>query len=360
MQVATPSFLHHALRLSDFDYEYPRDLIAAYPAEPREQARMMVVDRAAGTVAHRHVADLVDYFGPGDVLVVNDTKVFPARLNGEKETTGARVEVFLLRELNAEKRFWDALVDPARKIRVGNKLYFQEGLSAEVIDNTTSRGRTLRFIFDGSPEAFYDLIDRIGNTPIPQYIRRPVEPEDRDRYQTVFARQRGAVAAPTAGLHFTPDLVASLAGRGVEIVSLTLHTGLGSFQPVEIEDVTKHRVPSEYFEVSAGTAEVVNRALRSSTQRVTACGTTVVRTLETSLTASRELKASAGWTDKFMFPPCDFHVAQRMLTNFHRPRSTPLMMTSAFAGLDLLRHAYEEAVAHEYRLFSFGDAMLIL
>lgn len=360
MQFATASFLHHTLRLSDFDFEFPRDLIASYPSEPREAARLMVVNRASGQIEHRLVSELPEFFDEGDVLVANDTKVFPARLRGEKETTGAKVEVFLLRELNAEKRFWDALVDPARKIRVGNKLYFEEGLAAEVIDNTTSRGRTLRFMYEGSAADFYQLIDRIGDTPIPQYIRRPVEPEDRERYQTVFADRRGAVAAPTAGLHFTDKLVEEIRTRGAEISTITLHAGLGSFETVEIEDFSKHRVSAEYFDVPDSTVATVNAVLSGSTHRVTACGPTVVKALESTLSATRQLKAGSGWTDKFIFPPYEFHVAQRLLTNFHRPRSTPLMTVAAFAGVELLRHAYQEAVAHEYRLFSFGDAMLIL
>lgn len=360
MSVVTNGFLTHSLRLADFDFEYPRERVAAYPAEPREAARLMVVDRASGTVEHRLVRDLPEYFGSGDVLAVNDTMVFPARLRGEKEKTGAKIEAFLLRELNAEHRLWDAVVDPARKVRVGNKLYFEGGLAAEVIDNTTSRGRTLRFIFDGSPQELHDVIDRIGETPIPPYLRRPVEPADRVRYQTVFARHRGSVAAPCAGLHFTPDLLRVLADRGAEIAEVTLHLGLGSFEPVEVEDLSKHRMDSERFAVSPAAAERINRALTSSTNTVTACGASVVRAIESSLTATRTLKPGGGWTDKFMYPPARFHVTERLLTNFHRPRTTLLMAVAAFTGMDLLRFVYEEAIAHEYRLFAFGDAMLVV
>ena len=360
MHVATPSLRHHSLRLGDFDFEYPAGLTAQYPAEPRESARLMVVDRAAGTVEHRTVADLPGCFGPGDVLVVNDTMVFPARLHGEKEKTGARVEAFLLRELNAEHRLWDAVVDPARKVRVGNRIDFADGLAAEVIDNTTSRGRTLRFIFDGTPDELYALIDRVGETPIPPYLRRPTEPADRIRYQSLFARERGAVVAPDGGLHFTPDLVRALARRGAEVATVTLHTGLGSFEPVEVEDLSKHRMDSERYVVPHDTAACVNKALTSRTATVTACGTTVVRAIESTLTADRHLKAGGGWTDKFFYPPHDFSVTGRLLTNFHRPRSTLLMTVAAFAGMELTRHAYEEAVRHEYRLFSFGDAMLVV
>ena len=360
MDIASPPFLHQTLRLSDFDYEFPRELIATYPAEPRDAARLMVVDRAAGTIEHRTVQDLPEYFGEGDVLVANDTMVFPARLRGTKEKTGAKVEVFLLRELNAENRLWDAVVDPARKIRVGNKLLFDDGLSAEVIDNTTSRGRTLRFIFEGSPEALYETIDRIGETPIPPYLRRPSEPADKVRYQTVFAEHRGAVAAPAAGLHMTPALLRSLAERGAEVTTVTLHSGLGSFKPVEVEDLSKHSMDSECFRVSDDAVACVNRALTSSDATVTACDTTVVRALESTLSVDKTLRAGQGWTDKFIYPTYDFHVTERLLANFHQPRSPLFMMKAAFAGYGLPRHAYEEAIREEYRLFAFGDAMLIL
>ncbi len=360
MQVAHAPFLHHTLRLSDFDYEYPRDLVALYPADPRDTARLMVVDRGAGTVEHRTIRDLPDYFSEGDVFVANDTKVFPARLRGVKEKTSAKVEAFLLRELNAEHRLWDAIVDPARKVRVGNKLVFSDDLAAEVIDNTTSRGRTLRFIFDGTPEELYAAIDRVGETPIPPYLRRPVEPEDRERYQTIFAKHRGAVAAPTAGLHFTPALLHDLESRGVEITTVTLHPGLGTFKPVEVEDLSKHRMDSECFQVTDEAADCVNRALTSDECHVTACGTSVVRAMESTLSAEKTLKSDSGWTDKFIYPTYDFHVTERLLTNFHRPKSTLLMTVAAFTGFDLMRHAYQEAVAQEYRLFSYGDAMLIL
>ena len=360
MSVATAPFLTHSLRLGDFDFEFPRPLVAQYPAEPRETARLMVVDRAAGAVEHRLVSDLPAYFSGGDVLVVNDSMVFPARLRGRKEKTGARVEAFLLRELNPESKLWDAVVDPARKVRVGNRIDFDEGLAAEVIDNTTSRGRTLRFIFDGSPDELHALIDRVGETPIPPYLRRPAEPADRVRYQSLFARHRGAVVAPDGGLHFTPGLVRALAERGAEVATLTLHSGLGSFEPVEVEDLSKHRMDSEFFEVPPDTAACVNRARNGGGGTVTACGTTVVRAAESTLSAERGLKAGSGWTDKFVYPPYAFAVLDRLLTNFHRPRSTQLMAVSAFAGLELARHAYDEAVREEYRLFSFGDAMLVV
>ena len=360
MQVVHPSFMQHALRLSAFDYEAPRALVAGYPAEPKGAARMMVVDRARGTVAHRTVADLPDYFGPGDVLVANDTRVFPARLRGRKEGTGATVEAFLLRELNRERGLWDALVDPARKVRVGNKLVFSDRLEAEVVDNTTSRGRTLRLMFDGTAAERDAEIDALGETPIPPYLRRPVEPQDRDRYQTVFARHRGAVAAPAAGLHFDDALVGRLAERGAEVATVTLHSGLGTFETVGVEDLSKHRVSSEFFRVTADAAECVNRALGHPDRTVTACGTTVVRAVESSLSADRTLKADEGWTDTFIRPVHHFHVTERLFTTFHRPRSTMLIAVAAFAGYALLMEAYREAVREEYRLFAFGDAMLVV
>ncbi len=349
-----------AMKLSNFDFDFPRQLIAKYPIEPRDQSRLMVLNRAAGTIEHKKFTDIVDYFGKGDALVVNNTKVFPARLYGNKEKTGARIEVFLLRELNAENRLWDVIVDPARKIRIGNKLYFENGLVAEVIDNTTSRGRTIRFVHEGDIEDLYRKIDEIGETPIPPYIKRDVEPEDRERYQTVFAEERGAVAAPTAGLHFTPGIVNGLMEKGVSIAPVTLHVGLGTFRPVEVEDLTKHRMDSEYFNIPFSTQERVNEALGSKTKTVTALGTTVVRAIESSLSAANMLKANRGWTDKFIYPPYEFRIAERLITNFHMPRSTLVMLVAAFAGYEFTMEAYQVAMKEEYRLFSFGDAMLIL
>ena len=348
------------MKISDFVYEYPKELIARYPAQPRDSARLMVLNRAKRSIEHRSFTDIVEYFNPGDVLVVNNTKVFPARLYGNKEKTGARIEVFLLRELNPESRLWDVIVDPARKIRIGNKLYFENGLIAEVIDNTTSRGRTIRFVFEGSNNDLYHKIDEIGQTPIPPYIRRDVEPEDRDRYQTIFAERRGAVAAPTAGLHFTPELQDRLQEKGVEVARVTLHVGLGTFRPVEVEDLTKHRMDSEYYDIPPGTAEMVNKALQNPESAVTAVGTTVVRAIESSLSASYTLKANRGWTDKFIYPPYEFHITERLITNFHMPRSTLLMLVSAFADHDFVKEAYAEAMSQDYRMFSFGDAMLIV
>lgn len=349
-----------SLKLSDFQYDYPKELIARSPAEPRDSARLMVVHREKRTVEHRTFRDIADYFNPGDVLVVNDTKVFPARLFGNKEKTGARIEVFLLRELNRDSRLWDVIVNPARKIRVGNKLYFDNGLVAEVVDNTTSRGRTIRFIFEGTCEDLYDQIDRIGTTPIPPYIKRAAEDDDKDRYQTMFAEKRGAVAAPTAGLHFTPELIEDIKAKGVTVCPVTLHVGLGTFNPVEVEDLTKHRMDSENFHVDAEACDAVNEALNSPTNKVTVVGTTCVRAVESSLAASGGLKPGQGWTDKFIYPPYEFRIAEQLITNFHMPKSTLLMLVSAFADRELIMHAYAEAIKEEYRLFSFGDAMIIV
>ncbi len=348
------------MKLSQFAYEYPKKLIAKYPAEPRDTARLMVVHRADERFEHRTFRDLPDYFKEGDVLVVNDTKVYPARLYGKKEKTGAHIEVFLLRELNPESRLWDVMVDPARKIRIGNKLFFENDLTAEVIDNTTSRGRTIRFVFEGSNEDLYGKIDKIGQTPLPPYIKREVEPEDRERYQTIFAEHRGAVAAPTAGLHFTEELIERLEAKGVDVVPITLHVGRGTFRPVGVEDLTKHRMDSEKFTIPEETARKVNRALRSKKNTVTAVGTTVVRAVESSLSAAHELKADSTWTDKFVYPPYDFKITERLITNFHRPKSTLMVMAAAFAGYDFLLEAYKEAHKEEYQLFSFGDAMMIV
>lgn len=348
------------MKRSEFSYDYPKNLIAEYPAEPRDACRLMVLDRANKTIEHKTFQDLPDYFNEGDVIVVNDTKVYPARLYGKKKKTGANIEVFLLRELNPESRLWDVMVDPARKIRIGNKLYFDDDLSAEVIDNTTSRGRTIRFSFEGRNHELYAKIRDIGETPLPPYIKREVEDEDRARYQTIFAEHRGAVAAPTAGLHFTEDLVARFEEKGVDIVPITLHVGRGTFRPVDVEDLTKHRMDSEQFHIPEETAEKVNRALLSEEHSVAAIGTTVVRAIESSLSASSTLKADASWTDLFIYPPYDFKITQRLVTNFHRPESTLLMMVAAFADYDFIFEAYEEAMEEEYELFSFGDAMLIV
>ncbi len=348
------------MKLSEFKFDLPSSHIALYPTENRDESRLMVIHKDSGKIEHKTFKDVVDYFEDGDVMCINDTKVFPARLYGNKEKTGAKIEVFLLRELNKEMNLWDVLVDPARKIRVGNKLYFGDGeLVAEVIDNTTSRGRTIRFLFDGSNEDFYSMIDRLGETPLPKEIKRNAEPEDRDRFQTIYASNLGAVAAPTAGLHFTKQIMKRLEIVGVDIFPITLHVGLGTFRPVDVEDLTKHKMDSENFQVLDPTAQRVNESLDAK-KRVIAVGTTVMRSLESSVSANGRLKANSGWTDKFIFPPYEFKICSGLITNFHLPESTLLMMAAAFGGFDLVMEAYQTAIKENYRFFTYGDAMLII
>ncbi len=348
------------MKLSAFRFDLPQELVAKYPTENRDDSRLMVLDRKAKTIEHKTFKDVVQYFDEGDVLVVNDTMVFPARLYGNKEKTGAKIEVFLLRELNVESHLWDVLVDPARKIRVGNKLYFGDGeLVAEVIDNTTSRGRTIRFLFEGEDEEFYKLIDSLGDTPLPKDLGREAEPDDRERFQTIFAQNKGAVAAPTAGLHFTPQITKRMEIKGVDMAAITLHVGLGTFREVDVEDLTKHKMDSENFNVPTRTVDIVNNAINNK-KRVCAVGTTVMRSLEASVSAAEYLKENEGWTDKFIFPPYDFKICSGLITNFHKPMSTLLMMASAFGGYDFVMEAYETAIKEKYRFLDYGDAMLII
>ncbi len=349
------------MKLSHFQFNLPAELLAEFPSENRDEARLMVVNRKAGTIEHKLFKDVLEYFDEGDVMVLNNTKVFPARLYGNKEKTGARIEVFLLRELNAEQRLWDVLVDPARKIRIGNKLYFgdDDSLVAEVIDNTTSRGRTLRFLYDGSYEEFRAKLLELGETPIPKYINREVTPEDAERYQTIYAKEEGAVAAPTAGLHFSKHLMKRLEIKGIKFAEVTLHVGLGTFNPVEVEDLSKHKMDSEELKITQEACDIVNSAkLRKS--RICAVGTTTMRAMESSVSSARTLNPFEGWTNKFIFPPHDFSLADCMITNFHTPKSTLLMMISAFCGHDLMRKAYDEAIKEKYKFYSYGDAMLII
>lgn len=349
------------MKLTQFKFDLPQELLAEYPAENRDESRLMVLDRAKGTIEHKMFKDVLDYFDDGDAFILNNTKVFPARLIGKKEKTEAQIEVFLLRELNRESLLWDVLVDPARKIRIGNKLYFGEddSLVAEVIDNTTSRGRTLRFLFDGDHEEFKKTIFGMGETPIPKYIQRPVEPEDAERYQTVFASEEGAVAAPTAGLHFSKQLLKRLELKGVEFAEVTLHVGLGTFRVVEVEDLTKHKMDSEQMIIDQKACDIVNKA-RANKKRVCAVGTTTMRASETSVSTTGDMKPYDGWTNKFIFPPYDFNVANCMITNFHMPQSTLMMMVAAFAGYDFMIEAYQEAIKEKYRFYTYGDAMLII
>ncbi len=348
------------MKLSEFAFDLPEELIAQYPAEPRDACKMMVVNRKTQTIEHRTFKDILEYFGEGDVMVMNNTKVFPARLIGSKEKTGASIEVFLLRELNAKQKLWDVLVDPARKIRVGNKLFFgNNDLIAEVVDNTTSRGRTVRFLFDGNTQDLLNVIHILGKTPIPKYMGREVIEEDAQNYQTIYAKHIGAVAAPTAGLHFTRELLKRLELRGVEQTEITLHIGIGTFNPVEVEDLSKHKMDSEHFTINQETANLVNEAKKNK-KRIIAVGTSTMRALESSVSAGKLLNPLSLWTDKFIYPPYEFNIANAMVTNFHRPKSTLMMMVSAFMGYEFMMHCYQEAIKEKYRFYSYGDAMLII
>ena len=349
------------MKLSQFDFELPEELLSEHPAENRDESRLMVLNRAEQTIEHKQFKDLINYFDEDDVMVLNNTKVFPARLFGSKEKTGARIEVFLLRELSQEQRLWDVLVDPARKIRIGNKLYFGEdqALVAEVIDNTTSRGRTLRFLYDGPYEEFREKLNELGVTPLPKYIKRDVEPEDKERYQTIYAKHEGAVAAPTAGLHFSKHLLKRLEIKGVNFAEVTLHIGLGTFNPVEVEDLSKHKMDSEEMVIEAPAVETINTA-KARKKRVCAVGTTVMRALESSVSSNRTLNEFDGWTNKYIHPPHEFSIANCMITNLHTPKSTLLMMVAAFADYDFVMKAYDEAIKEGYNFYSYGDAMLII
>lgn len=349
------------MKLSNFSYTLPEELIAQYPSKNRDESKLMVVNRETDEIEHHQFKDIINYLDDRDVMVFNNTKVFPARLYGNKEKTGAKIEVFLLRELNQEQKLWDVLVDPARKIRIGNKLYFGEDdeLVAEVIDNTTSRGRTLRFLYYGSYDDFKQKLFSLGETPIPKFIKRPVEELDDERYQTVFAKHEGAVAAPTAGMHFSRELLKRLEIKGVDRAEVTLHVGMGNFRTVDVEDLTKHKMDSEQMIISDEAVRVVNKA-KERKKNVCAIGTTTTRALETSVTTDGFLKPFEGWTNKFIFPPYEFHVPTMLVSNFHLPYSTLLMMVSAFAGYDLLFKAYQVAIKEKYRFGTYGDAMLII
>lgn len=349
------------MKLSQFKFKLPEELIAQYPAKYRDESRLMVINRKEGSISHAVFKDIINYFDDKDIFIFNDTKVFPARLYGNKEKTGAKIEVFLLRELNQENRLWDVLVDPARKIRIGNKLYFGDDdlLVAEVIDNTTSRGRTLRFLFDGSYEEFKKTLFSLGETPLPKWVREKVEPEDAERYQTIFARHEGAVAAPTAGMHFSKHLMKRMEIKGIDSAFITLHVGLGNFRTVDVEDLSKHKMDSEQFFVTEEAAQAVNSAKRAG-HKVVAIGTTVMRTLETAVSTNGMITPMEGWTNKFIFAPYDFTVANAMVSNFHLPYSTQLMMVAAFGGYETVMNAYKIAREEGYRFGTYGDAMLIL
>lgn len=349
------------MKLSEFRFHLPSELVAEKPPKERDESRLMIVDRATQTIEHKIFRDILQYFSDGDVMIMNNTKVFPARLYGRKEKTGAKIEVFLLRELNQETRLWDVLVDPARKIRIGNKLYFgdDDSLVAEVIDNTTSRGRTLRFLFDGPYDEFKSIIEGLGDTPLPKIIKRTPNAEDKVRYQTIYAKHEGAVAAPTAGLHFSRELMKRLELQGVNFAMITLHTGLGNFRSIDVEDLSKHKCDSEQVFIKEKACGTVNQA-KDNKKRVCAVGTTVMKAIESSVAISGHLKPYEGWTNKFIFPPYEFSVANSMITNFHLPQSLMMIMVCAFGGYDLMMKAYKEAVSHKYKFFTYGDAMLII
>ena len=348
------------MKLSHFRFDLPEEQIARYPLDNRDDARMMVVDRKTGSFEHKMFKDIINIFDEGDVFVANNTKVFPARLYGNKEKTGAVIEVFLLRELNEESMLWDVLVDPARKIRIGNKLYFGENdeLVAEVIDNTTSRGRTLRFLFEGTKADFLKKICKLGEIPLPRYLDRGTEDIDSERFQTIYGNVEGAVGAPAAGLHFSKQVLKRLEIKGIDMSFLTLHIGLGTFREVVVEDITKHKVDSEQLIIPQSCVDRVNRA-KSEEKRICAIGITAMRAMETSVSTTNTLKPFTGWTNKFIFPKYEFRVADSLLTNFHTPQSTLLMLQSAFAGHELIMEAYNEAIKEGYRFYVYGDALLI-
>ena len=348
------------MKLSKFKFNLPDELIANYPIENRDESRLMVLHRDTKKIEHRNFKDILEYFSDGDVFTLNNTKVFPARLHGEKEKTGAKIEVFLLRELNRESRLWDVLVDPARKIRIGNKLYFgNDELVAEVIDNTTSRGRTLRFLFDGPYEEFKNTLKRLGETPLPKVHERPIEPIDDERYQTIYAKHEGAVVAPTAGLHFSREILKRLELQGINFSEITLHAGLGNFRAIEVEDLTKHKMDSEELFISQEAADIINKSIDGK-HRVCAVGTTVMKAMESSTSISGHVKPFDGWTNRFIFPQYDFKIANAMITNLHLPYSSMLMMAAAFGGYDFIMDAYKVAIKEKYSFFTYGDAMLIL
>lgn len=349
------------MKLSQFKFKLPEEKIAQHPAKYRDESRLMVVHKKTGEIEHRMFKDILEYFDDKDVFIFNDTKVFPARLYGNKEKTGARIEVFLLRELNEELRLWDVLVDPARKIRIGNKLYFGEddSMVAEVIDNTTSRGRTLRFLYDGPHDEFKEALYALGEAPLPHFIDRPVEEDDAERFQTIFAKNEGAVTAPTAGLHFSRELMKRMEIKGIDFAFITMHAGLGNFREIDVEDLTKHKMDSEQMFVEADACRIVNNAVDKG-RRICAVGTTVMRTIETAVGTDGHLKEYEGWTNKFIFPPYDFSVANALVTNFHMPYSTLLMLVAAYGGYELIMEAYDVALKEDYRFGTYGDAMLIL
>ena len=350
------------MKLSQFKFKLPEEKIALHPTKYRDESRLLVLHRKTGEIEHKMFKDVLDYFDDKDVFIFNDTKVFPARLYGNKEKTGARIEVFLLRELNEELRLWDVLVDPARKIRIGNKLYFgdDDSMVAEVIDNTTSRGRTLRFLYDGPHDEFKKALYALGEPPLPHsIINRPVEPDDAERFQSIFARNEGAVTAPTASLHFSRELMKRMEIKGIDFAYITLHAGLGNFRDIDVEDLTKHRMDSEQMEITADLVKKVNET-KDKERQVCAVGTSTLRAIETAISMNGHIKEYSGWTNKFIFPPYDFEVCNALVSNFHMPYSTMLMMVAAFGDYEKVMNAYDVAVKEKYRFGVYGDAMLII
>lgn len=349
------------MKLSDFEFDLPEELLSEYPSEDRDECKLMVIDRNTGKIEHKLFKDLINYFDDGDVMVLNNTKVFPARFIGNKEKTNAEIEVFLLRELNKEEKIWDVIVDPARKVRIGNKVYFDDSgiLVAEIIDNTTSRGRIIKFLFEGKDEDFKSVLNSYGKTPLPKYIKRKDEPFDKERYQTIYAKNEGSIAAPTAGLHFSKNLMKKLEIKGINFTELTLHIGLGTFEPILVEDLSKHDMHSENLIISQETADLVNRQ-KEKKKRICAVGTSVIRGIESSVSSNKQLKPFEGWTNKFIFPPYNFAIPNCMITNFHISKSALLVLVAAFAGKDLIMEAYKEAIKEKYNFYSYGDAMLVL
>lgn len=343
------------MKLADFKYELPDELIAQYPTKDRDGSRLMILDRKTGDIKNQQFTDIVEYFQQGDVMVVNETKVFPARLYGYKEKTNAQVEVLLLRQL--EETMWEVLVKPARKVRIGNRLVIANEIGCDVIDNTTSGGRVVKFDYNG--QDFFELVDRIGDSPLPPYINRDAEPLDKERYQTVYAKKTGAVAAPTAGLHFTQEILDKLLEKGVQIAPVVLHVGLGTFRPVQVEDLSRHQMDSEYYEISEESAQIINDA-KQNNNRIIAVGTTSVRALETVATPDGMVKYNSGWTDKFIYPPYMFKIVDGIITNFHIPQSTLYILVSTFASHKFVQKAYQEAMDKKYRFYSYGDAMMII
>ena len=344
------------MKLSDFKYNLPKNAIAKHPVALRDKAKLMVLNKETQEIENKKFSDIADYVEKGDVVVVNETRVFQARLFGKKEKTNAKIEVFLLRELNSDEAIWDVIVDPARKVRIGNKIYFNDKLWCEVIDNTTSRGRTVRF---NQPNNVFKAVEKIGLTPLPPYIKREPEPADKENYQTVYAKVDGSVAAPTAGLHFTTKLLDKIKAKGATIIPVILHIGLGTFRPVEVEDLTKHKMDSEFYEIPVKSAELINKAMDAK-KNILVVGTSSTRALETNITSEGRVKPGRGWTDKFIYPLYDFKIVDKLVTNFHAEESTLLILVCAFADTDFVMKAYKKALKDGYRFLSYGDAMLII